>query len=65
MTHPLGLFWRMTPFPEHLEPAFILVWARGQGYGWLLGHLLFILHRTFYFQLNILFLFQFNSALGI
>jgi len=38
-THPLGLSWKMTPFLQHLKPAFILVWAKGQGYGWLLSHL--------------------------
>jgi hypothetical protein len=39
MTHLLSLFWKMTSFFWDLKPAFILVWARGRGYGWLLGHL--------------------------
>jgi len=33
MTPPSGLFWRMTPFPQHPELAFALVWAREQDYG--------------------------------
>jgi hypothetical protein len=37
MTHPLGLSWRMIPFPQHSELAFVLVQARGHGYGWLLS----------------------------
>jgi hypothetical protein len=43
MAHPLELSWNMTPFLQHLEPTFILVQARGQGYGWLLGHLFVLL----------------------
>ncbi len=39
MTHPLSLSLRMTPFPQHLKPTFILVRARGQGYSQLLSHL--------------------------
>jgi hypothetical protein len=38
-THPLGLSWRMTPFPHNPKPAFIPFRARGHGYGWLSGHL--------------------------
>jgi hypothetical protein len=38
-THPLGLSWRMTSFLQHPELAFVLIWAKGQGYGWLLNHL--------------------------
>jgi hypothetical protein len=33
MTHQAGLSWRMTPFPQHPKLTFVLVWARGQGYG--------------------------------
>jgi hypothetical protein len=29
----------MTPFPQHPVPAFIFVWTRWWGYGWLIGHL--------------------------
>jgi hypothetical protein len=29
----------MIPFPQHLEPTFVLIQAKGQDYGWLLGHL--------------------------
>jgi hypothetical protein len=52
MTHPLGLFWMMILFFQHLEPTFVLVQARGQGYGWLLGHLFvrFVLHNLLSFQ---------------
>jgi len=39
MTFPLGLFWRMTSFPQYPRFAFILVQARGQRYHWLLSHL--------------------------
>jgi hypothetical protein len=46
ITPLLGLFWKMTPFPQHLELAFVLVHAREQGYGWSLGHLL-VLHFCF------------------
>jgi hypothetical protein len=49
MTHPLGLSWRMTSFPSYLEPTFVFVRARGQGYGCLLRHLFtcFTLHILF------------------
>jgi len=30
MTHPLGLFWKTTPFPHDLELAFVFVQARGR-----------------------------------
>jgi hypothetical protein len=33
MTHPLSLSWRMLPYPQHPELAFILVHARGHVYG--------------------------------
>jgi hypothetical protein len=39
MTHPSCLSCKMIPFPQHQELTFVLVWAKGQGYGWLLGHL--------------------------
>jgi hypothetical protein len=39
MTHPSSLSWRMIPFPQHPKLTFVLVQARGYGYGWLLSHL--------------------------
>jgi hypothetical protein len=39
MTHPLSLSWSMIPFPQHPKLAFVFFLARGQGFGWLLGHL--------------------------
>jgi len=39
LTHPLGISWKMIPFPQHLKLTFIFVRAREQNYGWLLGHL--------------------------
>jgi len=39
MTHLLSLSRRMIPFFQHLKPAFVLIQARGQGYGWLPGHI--------------------------
>jgi hypothetical protein len=47
-THPLGLSWRMTPYPQHSEPTFIFVRVKGQGYSWLLSHL------SIHFALHIL-----------
>jgi len=38
MTHPLGVSW-MISFPKHPKLAFVFIRARGQAYGWLLGHL--------------------------
>jgi hypothetical protein len=62
MTHPLSLSWKKILFLEHLKPAFILVQARGQGYGWLLNHL--SIHFA-YFHLNVMFSFQFDLAFDI
>jgi hypothetical protein len=47
-----GLSWKMTPFFQHLNLAFIFVQIRGHGYGRLVGHLsvCFTLHILFSFQ---------------
>jgi len=48
-----------------LKPTFILVRARGHGYGWLLNHLFIHFVSHIYFHLNIAFSFWFNLAFDI
>jgi len=52
-THPLSLSWKLTPFLQHLEPKLVFVYAKGLGYGWLIGriaHTIFI--STLHFHLD-------------
>jgi hypothetical protein len=65
MTHPLSPSWKMTPFLKHLKPAFVLIQAKGQGYGWLLNHLSIHFTLHIYFHLSVTFSSQFDLALDI